>query len=179
MTISSVGTNLTFNPFPGMRGKTEAPDTHRVGRGFEAAHLVPDWFGGSGYRESLNLISTSANFNKSVMGGVEREIAAHFDAQGAASMTVAVTVEWGDFLDEEADRESEEQIKRRVASMAEASQRATREERIASFIAEQRSRREVPPRRCENVKYRVRYFDRNGNLIVQIPYQTGPDKDIE
>ena len=41
---------------------------------FDSAHLVADWFGGSGYRRALNLVVTSAQYNRVVMKGAEEKI---------------------------------------------------------------------------------------------------------
>ena len=41
---------------------------------FDSAHLVADWFGGSGYRKALNLVVTSAQYNRVVMKEAEDTI---------------------------------------------------------------------------------------------------------
>jgi hypothetical protein len=176
LTTSIEGKNLTFNPLPGMRGTTEAPPTHEVGRDMNAAHLIADWFGGSGYKQSLNLITTSDHFNKQVMGGVERKIADDYLVQNAASMNMTINVTWGKLLDEAANQEAEDQIKQRIASMTEAAERSSREERIEAFIAQQRSLKDLPPRICEEVTYSVTYKNAAGGSIATLPYSTGRDE---
>lgn len=41
---------------------------------FDSAHLLADWFGGSGYRKALNLNVTSAEYNRITMGDEEKDI---------------------------------------------------------------------------------------------------------
>ncbi len=42
---------------------------------FDSAHLLADWFGGSGYEKALNLVVTSAEYNRVVMADAETKIA--------------------------------------------------------------------------------------------------------
>ena len=41
---------------------------------FNASHLIADWFQGSGYALALNLVGTSAHYNKQVMFDKEKDI---------------------------------------------------------------------------------------------------------
>jgi hypothetical protein len=178
MTTSIEGANLSCTGLG--RGVTEQVDTHKSGEGMNNAHLIANWFHGSGYRESLNLVSTSASFNQNAMRGVEDDIAALADEVGAASFDMTVTVEWGDFLDDQANTETEEQIKQRVQQTVEAGQEASVTQRIEGFIVENRSRMQRAAKRCEKVEYKVDYKNVSGNIIhTEVFPPIGPDDEWE
>lgn len=70
------GTNLRLGIMPpGQRGRMGAAPYTTPGQGFDAAHLIADRFGGSGYVAGLNLVATSEHYNRKLMAGAEREIA--------------------------------------------------------------------------------------------------------
>lgn len=56
------------------RGYTGEASGYVSGRGLASAHLIADQFLGSGYKDALNLITTSAHFNNPVMAGIEKTI---------------------------------------------------------------------------------------------------------
>lgn len=61
----------------GTRGRTASSGTIRNDGGgppLHSAHLIADWFTGSGYGAAGNLILTSPDYNTGVMGGVEERI---------------------------------------------------------------------------------------------------------
>jgi hypothetical protein len=174
LTTSVKGINLSLKPFAG-RGVTEEASTHVRSKGMHSAHLVADWFGGCGYKQSLNLISTSDHFNTSVMGGVERTIVARFQSLGAAQFDMQVDVEWGEFLDGNADQATEEQIKARVTSEVQAGERGSRAQRIQDFVRQARSTKRKA-KRCEKVTYKISFKDNSGKAIGDLVQAIGPDK---
>ncbi len=74
------GTNLGIKK-SGSRGKTDSAgkllidtvDTSELPQ-LNSAHLIADWFQGSGYRQGLNLVLTSDDFNQNTMAGAEDNI---------------------------------------------------------------------------------------------------------
>lgn len=65
------GYSLSVKP-SGTRGVNTAKGSNREGT--HRAHLIADWFKGSGYKEALNIINTSAEYNTGSMYIAEREI---------------------------------------------------------------------------------------------------------
>ncbi len=78
---------------------------------FNAAHVLADQFLGSGYRESLNLVTTSGVYNKEVMGEAERNIKAFLKLEEGEvkknnpshyiSFDITVSVDWNPLNDKE------------------------------------------------------------------------------
>lgn len=58
---------------------------------FDSAHLVADWFSGSGYKEALNLTVTSAEYNRKTMGDAEKKIASELNKDSIFDLTVTST----------------------------------------------------------------------------------------
>ena len=58
------------------RGVTQDSPWFSSGQGFNRAHVVANEFGGSGYTEGLNLVTTSAHYNQVEMRRVELDIGA-------------------------------------------------------------------------------------------------------
>jgi hypothetical protein len=90
------------------RGVTRDSPAFSVNEVLNRSHVIANEFGGSGYREALNLLTTSARYNQIVMRGAEREIGRRVTEHTAerppeerASVTfrVTVSVRWGDVLD--------------------------------------------------------------------------------
>jgi hypothetical protein len=73
---STTGRNLTLKE-EGTRGRTaSAGELAEAGfSDLNSAHVLADWFEGSGYKSSLNLIATSAHYNQKIMGTAEKSIA--------------------------------------------------------------------------------------------------------
>ncbi len=68
----------------------------------DSAHVVADWFGGSGYKQALNLSVTSAEYNRVVMGGAEKNIVKTVERKDAASLfDLTVTARWDYLRDNE------------------------------------------------------------------------------
>ena len=69
---------------------------------FDSAHLIADWFGGSGYKEALNLVVTSAEYNRVIMAGAEKSIEKEIKSNSPSAifnLTVAAT--WDQLTDKE------------------------------------------------------------------------------
>ena len=67
---------------------------------FDSAHIVADWFGGSGYRNALNLTATSAEYNRIVMGDAEKSIAGTVKAKSKETLfNLNVEAKW-DYLED-------------------------------------------------------------------------------
>lgn len=174
LTRSVDAKNLRLKPVAG-RGVTEAAATHVAHQGVQSAHLVADWFGGSGYKESLNLITTSAVFNRDRMGRVERAIAARFVARNAASFDLSIRVEWGELVLSAANAAAVQGIAAGVAARQEGEERAAVQRDVQEFVQEAREMKSVPQKRCLNVAYLATFYDQNGAVIDTLPENTGPD----
>jgi hypothetical protein len=161
MTTSILGQNLEIKPVPRERGITEAPGTFVVNQDWNRTHLIPDWFGGSGYKESLNLISASAHFNQQVMGAAERAITAEAYTRNAMSFDMHVQVEWGEFI----VKQGNTAVTKTIVSDAQGTQSAPRRQSIDKFIEEARQLNAMTPRRCNEVRYTVTFKDAKGDSI--------------
>lgn len=71
LTTQVVGANLQML---NGRGVTDRSPGFAANQGFNSAHLVANEFGGSGFDRGLNLATTSEQFNKKTMRGVELQI---------------------------------------------------------------------------------------------------------
>ena len=67
---------------------------------FDSAHIVADWFGGSGYRKALNLTATSAEYNRITMGDAEKSIAQKVKEKNEEALfNLSVESKW-DYLED-------------------------------------------------------------------------------
>lgn len=72
----------------------------------DSAHLIADWFGGSGYKEALNLIVTSAQYNRIIMGGAEKKIVKSLGGKSSESIfDLTVKATWDVLTDSEIKRD--------------------------------------------------------------------------
>ena len=69
----------------------------------DSAHHIADWFTGSGYKKSLNLTVTSAEYNRITMGGAEKNIAKRLTEESVFNLTVTST--WDSLTDKEVTRD--------------------------------------------------------------------------
>lgn len=101
LTVTGYDLNLKTRGAP--RGITQTPAGFVEGEEFNRAHGVADMFGGSGFREGLNLVSTSDHYNKQIQGAAERSIEANIRSFAtlhgvdveAVSMDLTVTITFG------------------------------------------------------------------------------------
>lgn len=105
MTLKVEGFDLRLKVGGGPRGVTQDSPGFISGEGFNRAHAIADLFGGSGYREGLNLVTTSDHYNKVVMRDAERLIANEVvtfaggrERAGDVSLDLTVTVSFGELL---------------------------------------------------------------------------------
>ncbi len=74
----------------------------KSGQKFDSAHMLADWFGGSGYKEALNLVVTSAEYNRVIMGGAEKKIVEEVKSVSPESIfDLTVTATWDVLKDSE------------------------------------------------------------------------------
>lgn len=66
------------------RGTTQDSEGKIINAGMDAAHLIANMFGGSGYREAQNIIATSAEYNQVVMREKEDLILAYVKGEKTA-----------------------------------------------------------------------------------------------
>jgi hypothetical protein len=77
------------------RGITQDPANKQKNADQNSAHIIANWFGGSGYKKSLNLITTSDHFNKKVMGRIEGNIAKWVSSTKISYFDLNIDVDWG------------------------------------------------------------------------------------
>jgi hypothetical protein len=85
---------------PKNRGVTQDSPDYVKDLSLNRAHLIADEFKGSGYADSLNLISTSAHYNQVVMRDAERLIGAFLVKLRAIRFSMKVDVSWGEVVDD-------------------------------------------------------------------------------
>ncbi len=97
--ITSTGENITLKP-SGTRGRTDSSG-RILGPKFKeligsnrvhSAHLIADWFTGSGYAGSGNLIPASADYNTETMFDIEKLIAGEFTEGEAFELQVSANM---------------------------------------------------------------------------------------
>ncbi|MDX2678035.1 phage tail protein [Streptomyces sp. NY05-11A] len=101
--LTVTGYDLNLKPSGAPRGITQTPAGFVEGEELNRAHGVADMFGGSGFREGLNLVSTSDHYNKQIQGAAERSIEASIQTfavlngvdVGKVSMDLTVTITFG------------------------------------------------------------------------------------
>ncbi|WP_308283848.1 hypothetical protein [Streptomyces buecherae] len=107
-TLTIKGADLTLKPRGAPRGITQTPAGFVEGEEFNRAHGIADMFGGSGFKEGLNLVSTSDHYNKRVQGPTEGEIEGsirsfaekHGVDVSEVSMDLTVTITFGEMVSE-------------------------------------------------------------------------------
>ncbi|MEU6018219.1 hypothetical protein ABZ826_30595 [Streptomyces sp. NPDC047515] len=106
MELQVEGVDLRLKEPGDPRGVTQDSPGFVANQNLNRSHVIADWFGGSGYRDALNLVTASDHYNKTVMGDAESEIATeilafaekHNLARGQVSMNLKVTVTFGELL---------------------------------------------------------------------------------
>ncbi|MFF8713921.1 hypothetical protein ACF07T_21155, partial [Streptomyces sp. NPDC015184] len=100
------GVDLRLKESGAPRGVTQGSPGFVANQNLNRSHVIADWFGGSGYREALNLVTASDHYNKVVMGDAESEIATeviafaqkHNLTRSQVAMDLTVTVTFGELL---------------------------------------------------------------------------------
>lgn len=88
------------------RGVTQNSPGFIANQQLNRSHVIADWFGGSGYRDAMNLVTASEHYNKRIMGDAESDIAGEVEAfatkhgltRAQVSMNLKVTVTFGELL---------------------------------------------------------------------------------
>ena len=134
-----------------------------------AAHILADWFNGSGYRQGLNLILTSKTYNQETMAGAEGQVHKAIDKIQKKNPNSLVTFD----LQVTAVYETTDDDK--VVSILQNKQANMSKEALEKMRLELAG--EQDPRRCESVRYRVLAIKVDGTQIkhsIKIP-PIGPD----
>jgi hypothetical protein len=84
------------------RGVTEAPETFLANMGLNRTHVVADQFLGSGFTDSLNIVSASWRYNQRKMGPLEGQIRQAIDNLNRSPFALeyfelTVELDWQDF----------------------------------------------------------------------------------
>ncbi|MDQ2807416.1 MAG: DNA/RNA non-specific endonuclease [Chloroflexota bacterium] len=99
MVQSIKGTHLRLKHQTGIKDRqdTQDPPTHVANMDMNRSHMIADEFGGSGYANSLNLLTTSAHYNQKTMREQERLIKRSIIVNNADEFELDVSVTWGAF----------------------------------------------------------------------------------
>jgi hypothetical protein len=89
------------------RGVTQTPKDFTPGQNLNRAHVIANQFGGSGYKDAANLVTTSAHYNQTEMAGSEDSIIngliqfaeSNESAIEDVTFDLTVTVSFGKLLD--------------------------------------------------------------------------------
>jgi Domain of unknown function (DUF4157) len=151
------------------RGVTEDPANKEKNAGQNSAHVIANWFGGSGYKKSLNLIATSDHFNKVVMGNAEDRIVAWVKSARIEKFNLNVSVDWGTVKEEDAMNRIIEQAGLLSGLAGNELQKSKREilKRLSSFKAILKA--------IEDVEYMTSGIDSEGKTKSLRPINTGKD----
>lgn len=106
MQMSIVGNNLSLKGSEDMQSRGVTQDSGRLttNMDMDRSHLIADQFKGSGYKNSSNLITASAHFNREVMSAVEDRIKGSIVRFGQANpdatirFSMGVQVFWGEVV---------------------------------------------------------------------------------
>ncbi|WP_176582510.1 DNA/RNA non-specific endonuclease, partial [Calidithermus terrae] len=154
------------------RGVTQDPANKQKNAGQNSAHIIANWFGGSGYRTSLNLVATSDYFNKQVMGAKEREIAGWVRDNDIITFNLCVTVDWGQVAEEAVVAGMVDQLK----SLAGSGLPDHKQEKIKQKILRDLVKFTPLLKAVEDVEYSGNGKSANGKTKIFGPVNTGPDR---
>jgi hypothetical protein len=174
------GNNLVLKE-PGTRGVTQQAykpeniipieEIKEGKKGLNSAHMLADEFMGPGYRNALNLISTSDQFNKKEMGSAETTIASAIkQLERQIGETLLFDLKVSAVWRTAGDAEVIGKLKSLKPDMDESTKNA-----IADVLAAKQD-----PRRCEKVTYQVTGIRKDDGSAIAIPaglvlIERGPD----
>lgn len=99
------GFDLQVKADGGPRGVTQDSPGYIGGEGLNRSHAIADFFGGSGYRDALNIVTTSDTYNQVTMRAVERRIESEVavfagdpERVGEVSLDLKVKITFGELL---------------------------------------------------------------------------------
>ncbi|WP_022799752.1 eCIS core domain-containing protein [Deinococcus ficus] len=166
---STAGFDLNLTP-PG-RGTTQNPRNKVSNSGQNSTHIIADWFGGSGYRKSLNIVTASDHFNKQVMGAAERNIVAWVGSHQIATFNLHVLVDWG-VVKEDAMYKSIEASIRSLTGISDPRKLATVKNSIARSLANLKPALKA----IENVQYTGNGKTTSNQAQIMPAINTGRDR---
>jgi hypothetical protein len=151
------------------RGITEDPANKEKNKGQNSAHIIANWFGGSGYKKSLNLVTTSAHFNQVVMGRAEDQIVDWVKHIQIQKFNLKVAVDWGVVKEEEAVKRVQERVKDLAGLSGDELEKSRTKiiRDLAGFKAELKA--------VEDVEYSASGFDLSQKPQKMRPINTGAD----
>jgi hypothetical protein len=152
------------------RGVTQDPANKEKNQGQNSAHVIANWFGGSGYKKSLNLISTSDHFNKVVMGRAEDDIVAWVKSHTILKFNLKVTVDWGQVKEELVVNEIIDQLNDLIQ------RNPTDIDKIKQIIIKQLSNFKPILKSVEDVEYNGQGSDISNKNYILPAQNTGSDK---
>jgi hypothetical protein len=142
----------------------------------ERSHLIADWFQGTGYRDGLNIIHTSRDFNQVTMSGVESQLARtlsgwddqYRDQFVNMRLTVKATYE---VLDHQ---KTANQV-RELITQANASELVADKAEVAQQLYDI-LRGKQAPRLCREITYEGEIYLGNQMLLEVVSHTIGPDE---
>jgi hypothetical protein len=152
------------------RGITEDPANKEKNKGQNSAHIIANWFGGSGYRKSMNLMTTSAKFNQEIMGRQENEIVNWVGAKKIISFNLKVKVDWGVVNEEKVVNEIIKQIENIGSNPS------NKDVKLKKQLLFELARFKPELKSVEDVTYMTRGTDSAALLHIMPPLSTGKDK---
>lgn len=166
-TTSTKGFNLALTSLG--RGRTGNPSNKLTNYDHNSAHVLANWFGGSGYKKSLNLVTTSKHFNQTVMGAREDQIVAWVKANKIVQFNLTVEVDWGQVSEEAVIVKIIAQIQGLYGLTGAALDKT--QKRLANQVA----RFKPVLKAVEDVGYKASGEDTTGAHKTMRPLNTGPD----
>ncbi len=180
MIRSITGTHLTLKGSKGAddvgaRGYTGNAGRKTPNQSQHSSHLVPDRLRGSGYKDSANLITTSARFNMNVMAKIEDEICRQYKRCGATSLDLTVTVEWAELTSDAIVEELVDQAAREARiDIEDDEERDELLDACRELLRRYVAANSANLKRVSNCKYSVTYHGAN-NEDNSLEYETGMD----
>lgn len=165
MVKSVQGTSLKLKADAGVtgRGYTARSPGYERNENLNASHLIADQFLGSGYKDSANLITTSAHYNQVVMKGAEDAIKEFVQENNAVEFDMEVNVTWGKLSSPEVIEEILEELPKKDKD-------EVRDE-VQAFV----NRVQPNFKRCMNVRYKVTVVNGVTNKPVTFRRNIGAD----
>ena len=154
------------------RGTTLDSNGKIINAGMDAAHLIANMFGGSGYKEAQNIVATSAEYNQKVMRREEDKILKFVtDEKDAKQFSMRVDLE---FLEDNTTFEVSE-IRKALAQYTKSDDERHSLSDVNLLEQIQKRLKETDQKRLKMVLYDVTVYLQNGVAINQEFEITEPD----
>lgn len=175
---STTGSNLTLKR-AGTRGRTDsAGELTEAGYSdnINSAHVLADWFEGSGYKGSLNLIAASEHYNKQIMAAAEASMASQIGAWTSnygnnPPVTITTQVHVQATWQAMANDKVVEAMKAVEASKGKTAEELNDLARLTYAALQQKQL----PRKCLRVTYQARMMVNGVPTSMRFSEQIGPD----